>query len=96
MAYRATPLGKTADGKEHPPRIPTSPSNLNPLGHTLSRERCLSERETEERPRKALPYLLPVERVWLQDKEVEETVVGIAGPLRSYTVVTPKGQLRRN
>ena len=41
-------------------------------------------------------HLLPGEHVWLPDKKVEGTVVDIAGPPRSYTVETPKGQLRRN
>ena len=43
-----------------------------------------------------LPDLLPGERVWLPDKKVEGTVVDKAGPPCSYTVETPKGQLRRN
>ena len=33
-------------------------------------------------------------RVWLPDKKVEGTVVDKAGLPRSYTVETPKGQLR--
>ena len=67
-------------GRKIHTRIPTSPDNLRPSWSYLE----------------TLPDLLPGERVWLPDKKVEGTVVDKAGPPCSYTVETPKGQLRRN
>ena len=55
------------------------------------------KRHFDRRPSaKTIPELHPGERVWLPDKKGEGTVVDRAGPPRSYTVETPKGQLRRN
>ena len=86
IAYCATPLesglspAELLMGRKIHTRIPTSPDNLRPSWSYLE----------------TLPDLLPGERVWLPDKKVEGTVVDKAGPPCSYTVETPKGQLRRN
>ena len=86
MTYCATPLesgpspAELLMGRKIRTRIPTSPDNLRPSWSFLE----------------TLPDLLPGERVWLPDKKVEGTVVDKAGPPCSYTVETPKGQLRRN
>ncbi|XP_015750651.1 PREDICTED: uncharacterized protein LOC107330577 [Acropora digitifera] len=110
MAYRATPLksglspAELLMGRKIRTRIPTSPSNLNPCWPYLEQFRendtSLKDRQKRDFDRrhsaKSLPELHPGERVWLPDKKVEGTVVDKAGPPRSYTVETPKGQLRRN
>ena len=110
MAYRATPLesglspAELLMGRKIRTRIPTSPSNLNPCWPYLEQFRendaSLKDRQKRDFDRrhsaKTLPELNPGERVWLPDKKVEGTVVDKAGPPRSYTVETPKGQLRRN
>jgi len=85
-------------------RIPTSPSNLNPSWSYLEqfRENGASLKGKQKiglnrrHSAKTLPELLPGERIWIPDKKGEGTVVDKAGPQRSYTVETPKGQLRRN
>lgn len=110
MAYPATPLesglspAELLMGRKIRTRIPTSPSNLKPswpyLEQFREKDASLKERQRRDFDRchsaKVLPDLLPGERVWLPDKKVEGTVVDIAGPPRSCTVETPKGQLRRN
>ena len=110
MAYRATPLesglspAELLMGRKIRTRIPTSPSNLKPswpyLEQFREKDASLKERQRRDFDRRhsaeVLPDLLPGECVWLPDKKVEGTVVDIAGPPRSYTVETPKGQLRRN
>jgi len=110
MAYRATPLesgpslAELPMGRKIRTRIPTSPSNLKPswpyLEQFREKDASLKERQRRDFDRRhsaeVLPDLLPGECVWLPDKKVEGTVVDIAGPPRSYTVETPKGQLRRN
>ena len=86
MAYRATPLqsglspAELLMGRKICTSIPTPTDNLRPSWPYLE----------------TLPDLLPGERVRLPDKKVEGTVVDKAGPPCSYTVETPKGQLRRN
>ena len=110
MAYRATPLesglspAELLMGRKIRTRIPTSPSNLNPCWPCLEQFRendaSLKDRQKRDFDRrhsaKTLPELHPGERVWLLDKKVDGAVVGKAGPPRSYTVETPKGQLKRN
>ena len=110
MAYRATPLesglspAELLMGRKIRTRIPTLPSNLNPSWPYLEQFRendaSLKSRQKRDFDRrhsaKTLPELFPGEHVWLPDKKVEGTVVDKAGPPRSYTVETPKGQLRRN
>ena len=102
MAYRATPLksglspAELLMGRKVRTRIPTSPSNLNPSWPYLEQFRendaSLKGRQKTDFDRhhsaKTLPDLLP--------GEVEGTVVDLAGPPRSYTVESPKGQLGRN
>ena len=110
MAYRATPLESGLSppellmGRKIRTRIPTSPSNLNRSWPYLEqfRENDASLKGKQKRDfdrrhsAKTLPELFPGERIWIPDKKVEGTVVDKAGPPRSYTVETPKGQLRRN
>ena len=110
MAYRDTPLksglspAELLMGRKIRTRIPTSPSNLNPCWPYLEQFRendaTLKDRQKRDFGRhhsaKTLPELHPGERVWLPEKKVEGTVVDKADPLLSYTVETPKGQLRRN
>ena len=110
MAYRATPLksglspAELLMGRKIRTRIPTSPSKLNPCWPYFEQFRendaSLRDRQKGDFDRrhsaKTLPELHPGERVWLPDKNVEGTVVDKAGPPRSDTVETPKGQLSRN
>ena len=110
MTYRATTLesGRTSAellmGKRICTRIHTLPTMLDPslpyLEQFRKKDASLKVREKEKYDKRhsniTLPDITPGEHVWLPDQKVEGTVLDKAGTLRSYTVETPSGELRRN